>query len=81
MLWDLQDSDRNRIIGEHSNFVWSVSISRSEKFIVSGGRDCKVMLWDLQDSDRNRIIGEHSKDVWSVSISRSDKFIISGGSD
>lgn len=46
-LWDLQSLTRSFVVGRCLKSVFSVSISKSEKLIASGGADRMIKLWDL----------------------------------
>lgn len=49
-LWDLNASINNRIIGKHNDWVSSLIVSTSNKFLVSGSSDKTIKLWDIDNS-------------------------------
>lgn len=46
-LWNLLNPAKNFTIGKHEGYVCSVFFSKSDRYIISGGWEDRILLWDL----------------------------------
>lgn len=61
--------------------MWSVAISESEQFVVSGSEDKTVRVWSLVSKEQVLVLEGHSELVISVAFSSKDEFVVSGSHD
>lgn len=66
-----------RTLRGHNSIVMSVDMF-SPMFLVSSGRDNKVVIWEGQGKT---VLHGHSASVNSVKLSKDNKFVVSGSSD
>ncbi|MBC8124472.1 MAG: VWA domain-containing protein, partial [Candidatus Kapabacteria bacterium] len=51
-LWNAFSGNQIRIVGLHSNWVWSLDVMPNTKFVASGSFDGTVRVWDYSTGDR-----------------------------
>jgi WD40 repeat protein len=61
--------------------VYCVAFSHDGRYIVSGGRDWKVMIWDAKDGRNVAALSGHRDRIRSVAYSPDDKYIASASRD
>ncbi len=58
-----------------------VAISNDSKYIVSGGKDKKIILWERDTGNVIRVMEGHTDSIKAVKISSDVKYIYSGSED
>lgn len=64
-VWSAQDGSQERIVGLHSNWVWSVAQKPGTTIIASASHDGSVRVWDYSSGQRIATIPAEGR-VWSV---------------
>lgn len=67
-IWnaDTSSNDSGRILGSHTDGVWTLSISSDGKRLLSGSDDTTIYIWDLETGKiLERLVG-HNAPVYSV---------------
>ena len=83
LTWDVEGARatlRHTLWG-HIDTVLSVSVSRDDRFIVSGGEDRTVRVWEVRGGQQVKLMDCHTRDVVSVAWSGDGRYIVSGGED
>lgn len=56
-------------------------MSNSNKYILTGGKDRRVILWDVQTGKKLNMYNQHQDSVTTVSISPDEKMILASTLD
>ena len=59
----------------HTNFVYSVNISKNNYYIVSGSTDTTVGFWSLKNNKLASISSSHKSFVWNISTCHTENNI------
>ncbi|KAK8826506.1 hypothetical protein WA538_005969 [Blastocystis sp. DL] len=88
--------EEGRFCKGHLMPVTCTDISGDEKYIVSGGKDCKACLWDVEtgnvitifegkrerlDSPKRKELNCHRGEVLAVQMSYDGKYVVTAGSE
>jgi WD40 repeat protein len=83
-IWDLTSLQLINTLRGHINWVFALSFSQDDSYIVSGGEDKKVYMWSnwKEESYKLKIIDKtHTNSIWAVAISNNGRYIATGGED
>jgi WD40 repeat protein len=64
-IWSTLDGSQERIVGLHSNWVWSIAQKPGTTIIASASHDGSVRVWDYSGGQRIATIPAEGR-VWSV---------------
>jgi WD40 repeat protein len=83
-LWDFQTGKCVQSFDEYKHSPGSMAISKSGKFLLSGGNtedDFGIWLWDVYQGKRIRVFSGHKAPVLALAFSLDEKLVISGSED
>jgi WD40 repeat protein len=64
-IWSAQDGSQERIVGLHSNWVWSLAQKPGTSIVASASHDGSIRIWDYSNGQRIATIPAEGR-VWSV---------------
>ena len=73
-VWNLAPGQQTQLLKGQSGAIWSVAISRKDKFVVSGSKDNTVKVWNLESRTQTLVLQGHTDRVNLVKFSRKDEF-------
>ncbi|MDZ4744474.1 MAG: choice-of-anchor D domain-containing protein [bacterium] len=79
-LYDAVTGSLSRIVGTHTDWVWSVATHPTRQYVASGSHDGTVRIWDYTTGARAATIPIGSK-VWSVAFSSNGQILYVGSSE
>ena len=65
----------------HATAVWSIGISKDDKYLVSGSFDNDFRLWDTQEAETIHIFENNKETILAVAYSPSNNLIACGSQD
>ena len=71
----------SEILENKCDCFFSMLISNSEEFIVTGGQSGFLRVWDLQNNIQSHCLKEHKGSVYALAISLDDSIMLSGSND
>ena len=83
-LWDVKNSKVVARLKGHSDWVESITFSRSGKLLASGSWDNTIKLWDIANPEQSQEIATltgHSEWVTKVNFSPDEQLLASGSWD
>lgn len=80
IMWELATFKEYRKFKEHTDWVNSISISRTGLF-ASASSDKRIIIWNLDYSRKEFPLTGHTGKITSVSFSHCGEFLISGSFD
>ncbi|MFW5886286.1 MAG: WD40 repeat domain-containing protein, partial [Bacteroidota bacterium] len=80
VIWKNTGEYINTLTGHHT-YIWTLDISKDNKYIVSGSFDNKFYLWDFNAVENLHVFEGHEKSVLVVCFSPNGKYIASGSLD
>jgi WD40 repeat protein len=86
-LWDLSAKDPTAcavVLRGHDGPIYTVAISRDNRWLVTGSSDNTARLWDLSAKDPAAnpvVLRGHNGRVMVVAISPDSRWLVTGGSD
>jgi WD40 repeat protein len=83
-IYELSSLQLINTLRSHVSWVFALSFSPDDSYIVSGGEDKMVYMWGnwKQEDYKAEIIDRtHSNSVWTVTISGNKKYIVTGSED
>lgn len=81
VVWDLATgAPVARLVG-HDNMMTAVKYSPDGKWIVTSGRDNRVIIWDTTTYEQATILKGHSAYAWCLAFSRDGRLLATGGFD
>lgn len=80
-LWDVLFGKITRTFKGHTDFINSIFLSHSEKYILSGGNDKNIKLWELETGKCIQTFYGHTDFIKTVSLTPDDQFALSCGND
>ncbi|GFS42439.1 transducin beta-like protein 3 [Trichonephila inaurata madagascariensis] len=61
-LWDIKTNMCIKTLAEHKNKVWTLTSSKSEEYLASGGADSTIIIWkDVTESERLAKLAEQEE--------------------
>ena len=75
------EDDHGLIIEAHTNWISALVITKDNKYIISGSRDCTVTIWNLEEKRQEAILRGHTNYVNTVAVTNDNKYIVSGSND
>ena len=79
-IWK-KDGTYIKSLSGHSTAVWSVGISKNDKYLVSGSFDNNFRLWDIAEGKNIHIFENGKKGVLAVAFSKANNLIACGSQD
>jgi len=79
-IWDKEGNYINSLSG-HTTAVWSVGISKNNKYLVSGSFDNNFRIWDLTKAETIHIFENNKKSILAVAYSMANNLIACGTQD
>ena len=80
-LWNAQDGEPIRTLGEHAGPVLSVAVGPEGRWIVTGSKDASAKIWDVETGQASQTLSGHSAPVQAVAVSPDGRFVATGGAD
>ncbi len=80
-IFDTESRQPVRLLSGHEDRVESVAFSPDGHFLVSAGKDRRILLWDLSTGDIQQTYQGHTDTINTVAFSPDGKILASGGSD
>ena len=65
----------------HTGYVYGVSFSPNNQYVVSGSGDNTVRIWNVESGDCIKTLEGHTDKVWDVSFSPNNQYVLSEGLD
>ncbi|MDA3779853.1 MAG: WD40 repeat domain-containing protein [Bacteroidales bacterium] len=80
---DMWDSEGNFIktFSGNATSIWSIDISKDNKYLVNGCFEKKFRLWDIESEKCIYTFEGHTKSVLATAFSKDGKYIASGSQD
>lgn len=76
-IWNPQDGSQERIVGLHSNWVWSLAQKPGTTLVASASHDGSIRVWDYTNGQRIATIPAEGR-VWSVAFSNDGSKLFAG---
>jgi WD40 repeat protein len=80
LIWDIARGEPVQRMDGHGDAILAMTLSPDRKWLVSGGRDQRVILWSLTDA-KNRVLAEDLGRVSALAVSPDSQRIAAGTSN
>ncbi|MEA5448872.1 HNH endonuclease [Leptolyngbya sp. CCNP1308] len=79
LFWNLNTQEIDSILEEHTDTIFSLSLSPNHKILASGGLDKTVCLWNLKTRSLICTLAKRKDPIHSVAFSPDSGLLASGG--
>jgi uncharacterized protein with WD repeat len=79
LFWNLDTQEIDSVLEEHTDTIFSLSLSPDNRTLASGSLDKTVGLWDLETKDLICTLAKRKDPIHSVMFSPDNKLLASGG--
>jgi WD40 repeat protein len=79
-VYDLENSRLKKSLKGHTNYVWSLVISKDQHYLISGGSDCSIRVWDLTKNFELVHFVNHGTSVLTLTMGVLNDYVYFAGS-
>lgn len=65
----------------HVGSILQILITRDDRFMMTCGRDRKIVVYDLHRHNIVQQLNQHKESIQSIVLSKDENFLFSGGDD
>ena len=70
-----------QVLKGHTNTVWCLALSHSQRHLASGSRDNTARLWDVVTFEQLNVLQVEGGDVGALDFSTDDQRLFTGSDD
>ena len=70
-----------QVLKGHTNIVWCLALSHSQRHLASGSADNNASIWDVVTFEQLKVLQVEGGDVFALDFSTDDQRLFTGSQD